>query len=349
MRFYQLCALVLLLLCGNTVLPAPAAKKPAKQPVKNTAAKPKPATQPTVQLPGDNGEFGTVYSLRKEEPLYFRMKSAEFTTEQVRIGKELYFPTASEKLLVIHFTIQNPGKTERLVRCDSLRFTAVDAMNVNHEAVWNWGDEKNKESVDMMFKPAQTLDVFTIINVPAKGIIPKLMVLPSQENDGPILRYDLKNPKNKVEPLSKYVADPSDPSGYTALETVPAELNVSYPYHRYDIKVLKFETVSENLGNFELEEGEDFFLATVSIQCEALDRPYLTVSSLLPKLISADGEELQYEDILLATANRPIERSLKQGDEITVRILFRVPKDATPKTFILQENDECRAYSYEVN
>lgn len=347
MRLYSLCALALLLFCGNTAVSVTAAKKPARPPVKAAAAKPKPTAQPTAQLPGDNGVFGTVYTIRKGYPLYFRLKSAEFTTEQVKIGEGLYAPNASEKLLVIHFTIQNPSKSEQFISGDSLKFTAVDAMNVNHEYVGFWGDEKNKSAVDMSFKPTQTLDIYSVIKVPAKGIIPKLMILPPDENDGPILRYDLKNPKNKVTPLSKPAADPSDPSGYTALETVPGELNVSYPFENYDMKVLKFETVANQLGEYELEEGESFFAATIWIKCEAFQDQYLRWDTISPMLLSSDEEEIFSVEMMLATANRPVDRNMKPGDEITVRIIFKVPQDVTPKTLVIQEN-ESRSYSFEV-
>lgn len=346
MRSFALYALVLSLFCGSASFSAPAAKKPAKPAPQKAPAKPAPA-KPTAQLPGDNGVFGTVYTLRKSDPIYFRLKSAEFTTEQLKIGERLYIPRASEKLLVLRFTVQNPSKAEQYIRWDSLRFTAVDVMNVNHECITDWGDEKNRGSVDMTFKPTQTLDAFSAVIVPARGVIPKLMILPPDENDGPILRYDLKNPKNKVTPLAKPVADPSDASGCTALETVPGELNKIYPYADFDIAVQKFETVESALGKAELEEGERFLVVTLLMKNESHEKPMLRWDTVEPMLTSTEGEELTYVDMLLATANRPIGKTANPGEETTVRMLFRIPEEVTPKTLSLREG-ESRTYEFSV-
>ncbi|MGE5532596.1 MAG: hypothetical protein ACM3VW_10830, partial [Bacteroidota bacterium] len=151
------------------------------------------ASTGTAQLPGDNGTLGQVYTMRKDQPLYFSLKSAEYTLDQVRMGGRTATPTADEKLLVLHFTVQNPLKTEQFVRWDSLRLTAVDATNVNHEGGYDWANPENGEAVSLSLKPAQTVLCYTVINVPAKGQIPKLMVLPEDENDGPVLRYDLRD------------------------------------------------------------------------------------------------------------------------------------------------------------
>jgi hypothetical protein len=126
---------VSLLLSGAVAASAATVKKSAKP-----APKPAPKSG-TVQLAGDNGVFGTVYSINKGNPIYFRLKSVEFTTNQVTIGENLYVPSAEEKLMVLHFTVQNPQKTEQFVRWDTLRFTAADAMNTNHEGDNEWGDE----------------------------------------------------------------------------------------------------------------------------------------------------------------------------------------------------------------
>ena len=198
-----------------------------KKPVKPQPKKPQAAT---VRLAGDNGEFGTVYSISKRSPIYFRLKSAEFTTNQVVIGNQVYVPKANEKLLILHFTVQNPQKTELYVRWDSLRFTAVDKTNTNCEGNNDWGDadDPKHSQVAMNLKPTQTVNLITPIVVPANSIVPKLMVLPSDEGDGPVLRYDLSgNIKNKVTPLTAPIADPADATGSLSL------IHISEPTRPY--------------------------------------------------------------------------------------------------------------------
>lgn len=320
--------------------------------------KPKPAPKkpaaPSVQLAGNNGVFGTVYSIRKDSPLYFRLKSAEYTTEQVSIGETLYVPKADEKLLVLHFTVQNPLKTQQFVRYDSLSFTAVDSENNNHEGNNDWGDDDAKAhpriAADM--KPAQTFNVITVIVVSAKGSIPKLMVMPGDDN-GPVLRYalapDSTAPKqNKPGALTAPMADTSDPTGYTALETVPGVVGTAYPYASLDVKVEKFEYTKNAIGdNIIEEEGEQFFLVTILMKNDTPSEQFVRWDTFSPILTSTDGEELSYIDMFFASSNRPYAQDMKAGAEVRTRMLFKIPKDVTPKTLALKE-DESRTYEFEV-
>lgn len=351
-RFLTILAM-LVLLCVAAAAGAAVAKKPAP---KKAAPKPvakKPAA-PTIQLAGNNGVFGTVYKIKNDSPLYFRLRSAEYTTEQLSISETLYVPQAGEKLLVLHFSIQNPHKSEQFVRYDSLAFTAVDSENNNHEAIFDWGDDEAKghPRIALNLKPAQTINILTAVRVPAAASVPKLMVMPG-ENNGPVLRYALAPDKtapapNKPGPLSAPIADPDDPTGYTARETVPGVIGTAYPYAGLDIAVEKWDFADGKLGDHEIyQEGERFFLVTIAAKNDSSTEQFVRWDTVAPVLMSSDGEELQYIDMFLATANRSYGQNLKPGGEVRVRLLFRVPQDATPKTLALKEG-ESRTYEFEL-
>jgi hypothetical protein len=322
-----------------------------------STAAPKPAPKPaatggggagsagTVELAGDNGVLGRVYSLRKDTPLYFSLKSAEFTTQQVVVSDDLLVPDAEEKLLVLHFTVQNPSKDEQFVRWDSLNFTAIDAMNVNHEGRYVWGDEQSQQAVSISLKPAQRIDCYTAIEVPAKGPIPKLMVLPGREGNGPILRYDLRD---KVTALQAPIADPTDATGATALEIVPAAANVAYPLHSLDLTLegLSWST-ADLLGDGPREDGERYLVATVSMKNDAGTEQYARWDTLTLGLTSTDGEDLAYQGMLLATANRDFGQAIPKGQTVRVRLVFLVPPDTTPATLSVREG-QSRTYLYQV-
>jgi hypothetical protein len=318
-----------------------------KKPVKPLPKKPKAGA---VQLAGDNGVFGTVYSISKKSSIFFRLKSVELTTDQVVIGDQMYVPKANEKLMILHFTIQNPQKTELFVRWDSLRFTAVDKTNHNCEGNNDWGDADDPQhgKVAMNLKPTQTVNVVMPIVVPADGIVPKLMVLPASEGDGPVLRYDLKNnPKNKVTPLTAPIADPADTTGYTALEIVPGVVGTSYPYEKFDITVEKIEYTTEKINDTELDEGAKFMLVTLLMKNAAPSESFLRYDYVGPVVSSTDGEEYKYNDMLFATANRSFAQNIKPNAEIRVRMCFTVPSGSTPKSLSLKEG-ESRTYQFEV-
>lgn len=314
-------------------------------------ATPAPAPAPggassagTVQLAGDNGELGKIYSLIKDSPVYFCLKSAAFTVGQVRIGDTLYTPKVNEKLLLLRFTVQNPQKTELYLRGDSLRLTAVDAMNVNQEGIGVWGDAETQNALGMSLKPAQKIEVYAVVKVPAKGPVPKLMVMPPGDNMGPILRYDLRG---KVTPLPEPFADPADPAGVSALDVVPGRLNTAYPCDNLDITVERFSTTQEKLADDEPEEGGQFLVVNLLLKNKAPNDLYTRWDTLAPILTSTDGEELRYIGMLLGTTNRPMGQNLKPGQEMRVRLYFGLPAEVKPQTLQLKENDS-RGYSFSV-
>ena len=322
----------------KVVITTPTAAGPAVKPPTSTGA------PGTVQLAGENGQFGTVYSIRKDTPLYFILKSAEFTTAQVRVGEQIFVPKAEEKLLVLHFSVQNPQKTEQYVRFDSLLFTAVDAMNVNREYVQSWGDAQSRNPVAISLKPAQKIDAYTVIAVPAKGTVPKLMVLPGYEGNGPILRYDLRG---KIAGLKAPIADPADPTGATALETVSGTVGDAYPYASFDITVEGFSYSTTPLPEDDLEEGERYLFVTVLMNNKAGIDTYTRWDTVDPVVTDADGAELRYNNMLLATANRSFSQNLKKDQEMRLRLCIKVPAGSTPAMLALKEG-ESRTYEFAI-
>lgn len=308
----------------------------------STAASGNAASFGTPQLPGDNGKIGQVYTLRKGSPLYFRLNSAAYTVGQVRVGDRTYWPEANQKLLLLNFSLQNPQKDELLVRWDALKFTVVDATNVNHECDADWGDTLTKGKLEMSLKPSQRIEAYTVIPVPAKGSVPKLMVLPPGDNDGNILRYDLRD---QVQPLQVPVADPADPSGATALEVVPAQLNTPYSLGDFDVTVEKGEYVTTALDRDPPGDGEKYYVVTLLCHNKSMNEPVLRFDTFVAKLLDADGQELDYQNMIGGTGNRAYEQSVKPDAEARVRIYFAVPKDVTAKKLSLQENSS-RTYEF---
>ena len=307
------------------------------------AASNKLANFGTPQLPGDNGQIGQVYKLRSGSPLYFRLNSAEYTVSQVPFSKALVVPEADEKLLVLHFSVQNPQNVEVMFRFDSLKFTAVDAMNVNHEAK-SIGDEQTQEDLQIHLKPAQRIEAYTCLVVPAKGVIPKLMVMSPLANDGPILRYDLRD---IVTPLPAPLADPADPSGATALEVVPAQLNAPYSFRYYDATIEKYETVTTALDAAAPPNGGSYFVVTVLCKNKAANESVLRFDTFVPTLTDADGLQLKYRNLLAGTTNTVFSQRVASGAEARVRFYFTVPKDSKPKKLGLREATS-RTYQFEV-
>lgn len=290
----------------------------------------------TAQLAGDNGELTKLFTLRKDDPLYFSLLKAEFTVNPVLVGDKLYSAKSDEKLLILHFTIQNPNKTDRFIRWDSLRFMVVDALNVNHACRADWGDELTHQPVQLSLKPAQKLAIYTVIPVPAAGEIPKLMVQSNQDDDGPVLRYDLRG---KIAPLPVPIADPADATGATARKEVPAQLNTSYGLDEFAVTVEKTEFVTTALDTTPPPAGGRFLVLTMLVKNLTTRDNLLRWDAFRLSLISTDGEVLKYRTMLLATANRPFASPIKPGSDVRVRLYFEVSKDAVPQSLTISQRD----------
>ncbi|SMB78247.1 hypothetical protein [Deinococcus hopiensis] len=76
-----------------------------------TAKAAAPVVQGTKQLDGQNARLGQTFTLGKQSPLNFTLNSAEYSTDRVVIGSEIYYAKADEKLLVLRDTVQNPQKS----------------------------------------------------------------------------------------------------------------------------------------------------------------------------------------------------------------------------------------------
>jgi hypothetical protein len=84
------------------------------------------------------------------------------------------------------------------------------------------------------------------------------------------------------------------------------------------------------------------------VRSESPENAQLRWDTITPVLTSTDGEELEYNNMLLAAANRPIDKIAKCGEENRVRIYFTVPKGVTPKTLTIKEGDDNRSYEFKV-
>lgn len=288
------------------------------------------AASGTPQLPGEDGKLGQIYKMRKVRPLFFALLSAEYTTDTIVTGSQCTYPRANEKLLVLHFTIQNPNQEEELVRFDSLRFTAIDAMNVNHEFNGNWGDEETHGVLNIKLKPAQKIAAYVAITVPAKGIVPKLMVLPG--DDGLVLRYDLHE---KVTALTAPIADPAD--GATARESVPAEFNASYPFSEFTAALEKYEFTTDPILGIAPKVGGRYIVFTLLTKNITPSPLLLRFDSFQATCTSTNGEDFIFRgSLLLAGEDRKFEQNVKPGAETRVRLYFSLPEGITPKTLTLK-------------
>lgn len=337
----------LLLLCPllltSAVFAAEKPKTAAKTPAKSTSNPAQPPVKGAVQMAGDNGQIGVTYTIGATGPLNFTLNSAEYTATRALLGEFTIAPTASEKLLILKATIHNPNKEMTGLDWGTLRFTAVDPTDVNHEYENVVAKPGTNEVINVELKPAQKMDVFYVIRVPIKGVIPKLMV--AHHSGGKVLRYDLRK---VAKALPAPFADSTDASGATGLAEIKGEMDKFYPLQNFDVKLVSTAFHEGKLGEHEPEEGQRFLLATVTIKNASATEASYDHSTLTAALTDAEGEKFDNLGFLKPVRPEGATGNLKSGAEYTGRFFFTLPKDAKPKTLTITEG-ESRTYSFDVS
>lgn len=311
---------------------------------KKTTAKTPHYVQGTTQLKGEYAEFGKTYTLGKSNPFNITLKSAEYTIDPVKVGDQTYVPTAEEKLIVYHMTYHNPQPNEYFVRWDNFSFTVVDPQSQNHDGLTALGMEKDKQSCSMSLKPAQKIDVYGVMPVPAKGEMPKLII---KSDDDLVLRYDLRG---NVKGLPAEYADPADKTNATVLDKIPAKMGVYYPLSGLEVKLDKIEVNDDpKMGEQETEEGNVFLIVYLSVKNVGTSPLFMRWDTFDPIITDTDGVEVgSCVDMLQKSKDRSFSSDVKPGQEISVRSIFTIPEDTDVKTLSMHV-DENRTFIFDIS
>lgn len=321
------CLLVLTVAAGSAMAAkkvAPKKAPPKKAPVSTTHHE----TTGTEQLKGEYGELGHTYTLGKVRPWNINLKSAEYTIDPVFFGDRAVWPKEDEKLLVLHFNVHNPQKGLALMRHDMLRVTAIDSNDKNIEKENFLANEDKRQSIAQEFKPAQKMDVYTVIRVPDDAVIPKLMV--TSPSDKLVIRYDLRD---KIKGLPASYADPSDPTGRKALSVIPAKMGEYYPSGVFAIKLESVSYSSDPINNRKPGKGQ-FMVAIMSVKALTQSKPILRHDMFEFKVLDSDGGEIRFANQLLkVSSDSAIAQELDSGQEVRFRLVFAADQGVTAKTF----------------
>lgn len=291
--------------------------------------KPKPKPAPKVvlgtkQLGGeDNAKIGVTYTLGKKDPINVRLDSVQYSVEPVRFDKSLIVPRADQKLMILNYTLHNPNPRDRGLRWSTIEIFAVDLDNTNWRFVANVGMKDSGKLCNMSLKPGQKTEVYTAILVPAKGEIPKVVF---QSGDKLVLRYQIAG---KTKPLPAPIADPSDPSGATALDKVPAEMGTFYTMSVLSTKIEKAEFSTGAINGRQPKKGSRYLVINGTVKNNNVTPIGIRWSTLKPKLTDSDGGTIAWNGtILYASRDDNVNVSMEPGQEIRFRWFFEVPEAA---------------------
>lgn len=306
----------LILAALTAVCLAPAQAKPATKPGTKPAQKPA-QTQPllgTAQLPGDNGKLEQAYTMGERGKVNVVLTGVRYAKERWIHDESAVTPDRDHKLMILSFQIQNPNKEITRFNGGVLKFTAIDQEGENHEGSRIAIQKSGVKNLSIDLKPAQRIDCETAILVPAKGMVPKLMV--AHESGGGVLRYDLHD---AIKGLQKpYSAD-----GVNADASIPGEAGTFYSLWDWDVKYQNVETGEKAFGHWTIDDNKSFVFARLAIKKAVAGNSLARINA---ELISEDGD--RYPDSGLKKGSLEEGHSLRgeQGQEMNTRMAFSVPK-----------------------
>ena len=310
----------------------------------------------TAQLVGGAGEFGKTYTIGTQSPLNFTLKSAEFSVKRLDIGSNRLEPEISEKLLILRFTVQNPQKKDLEFSTFNLRFTAVDSKDVNSSPEPYGAAYIAREGefvpLKVRLKPAQKIDAYAVLVVSSAGVIPKLIVQSSGNNDqAPVVRYDLKS---KVKALPAPYNDPSDPSGSTALTSINAKPGAFVPM-RFSSVRLDSLTFADSFDKRAAPDGKRWLVATLTMKHDAVTGSAeleLGDCSFAALFTASDGETESEQrcglNLYKAAREERLRTRLAPGGEAAFRMVFAVPTDVGGKSLAITE-DKARTVVFDLS
>ena len=304
---------------------------------------PKPAltTLGTAQMPGAACELGKGYSLGKISPLNVCLVSVEYRIQRIATYEvNSAWPEAGKKLMVLHFTIQNPlAREQQFDR--AIKWTAVTADDENIETAHAYFEPRPGKPSSYgkgVLKPGQKVAVFSVLTVPSAGEIPKVIAANAAESNALVARYDVRK-------KGKGIAAPYGDGSATPLETVNGALGTLYEVGNFDVTVYKLEVgprLIDEIEHFPVNEGEAYVLVTYSaanrnwegLQCNSFGGTWLGATI-------QDAEGIKYTacnaNFRTSSLVPSLDLTMPFGDSATFRKAFIVPVNVALKSLILQD------------
>ena len=278
------------------------------------------------QRPGQDGVFGKDYRINREYPLQFILEKVEYTVGRVRLGDAVRGCQADEKLMVVHFAVQNATNDDSGFRFDTIAMTAVDDQQQNFEYRRDYAADGTGQLVDLLLKPAQKMRCYAVLPMPAAARITKLMILPRDDND-PVLRYALDG---KIDRLPETVADPADKTGLTPAAELAAKVGEWRPIGQLDVRIDAGAASAEAIADNDLPEGRSWYAVTLTLRNGSPAKQLINERALTGKLGLTDETEVEQPLLVMPKAAKPASFDLPAGAERAVRLFFAVGPDDKP-------------------
>lgn len=310
------------------------------------------------QLAGGDAALGKTYTLYLGTPdaLNFTLNKVEylqgrFLTDPGTNDERDYLRESGKKLVVLHYSVQNPQKKDYNFRVDySLKFTGIDSNNKELGRVRGSlaYDEITRKYIAMTLKPAQKVNLISILEIDSRASLPKLMVETNKQTKA-VWRYDLSG---KIAPLKDPFVDPTLKDGSASLDTgIPLKLNVYLPAREVDFKVTDAKYSTEPLlGKTAPAEGR---LLLVNITFRNPHFNSFKLGNAFPpvRMKVFDQDDLaggEVSKFFLASRDQDMVAELAMNKEINARFVVTVPAGMEPKRLEFTDANK-RTYNFDLS
>jgi hypothetical protein len=280
------------------------------------------AQKPAVQMPGDNGKVGVPYVLGpKGQEFVFTLEKAEFASRAF-IYDSAVFAQENQRVLIVTFAVQNPGKADRFFQGNAFKFTVVSPDDKNYTPSGYVYHPETLETISTQLKPAQKIRAFFAVAIHPKGVVNKLIVQPAS---GPVLRYDLRG---KVKPMTDVFASEN---GIDTLDVGKAKVGPPFGLGYFDFAMEKLEESAAESGGFKPGDGNKLFIATMTVKNVSKTKPTFAQNYLVSKLVDENGEEMRLLGMAkMSGPEPPAHQNFDLGQQLRFRLVFEGPSAAKP-------------------
>ena len=238
--------------------------------------------------------------------------------------------------------MQNPTQQPLALNPGELKLTAVTPDSTSSEKFVLINPKTTKECLNLPLKPGQKLDVIALVTVPAKEPIHKLIV---QREDGTaVVRYDLTD---KITALPSWAG-----TGAVSKEVIAGIRDCVMPTGWFDLGLRGLEWSQAKIdGDEEPGEGNRFLVAHLSFASLA-EKIGLNFGTFDMAVTTDDGQKIVKETpggtggFLLETRLASFSGELNKGEKQNIRVFFRVPRDANPKTITITDRETGRSIAF---
>ncbi len=290
----------------------------------------------TVQMPGDNGKFGTIYQLgNKGSELQFTLTGAEVAMRYKTVQQNI-IAGKNERLLVLNFTVQNPVKKEQEASSSAFKVTVVSPDDQNVEYRGSFYEPDKRTNISQLLKPAQKVKLTAVIPIFAQGPITKIIVA---RGSGPVLRYDLREGLAK----SKSVFSPD---GVSIEDNANAELGKPFDLDGFDIEIQEVKELSEAVGGYVPSATQGVYVAVVKFSNPLAQRLSVGWQYFLPTLTDENGEKIHWAGDMFSMSSASAFSQDVDGDgSVRARYMFSGAKGLKLAKFKLTDNGSGRSVS----